>query len=248
MITKAYIHDYGSNKIEQEHRDIKIVLESRGIGCELFTLKKLQRNQLLLNDETLVVGDHSVMSQVLKKLNFNSFTSCYPESLKKYLNRNIGEITVRRLLIESDGNALNIFVKPKSKTKLFTGFVIQSIYDLFKLETLAKETELYCSEVVEFISEFRVFVNRSKIVGMKKYDGDEKFTLNMNIVENAIHDFENSSEKTDGYGIDFGVLKTGETTLIEWNDGFALGSYGLDKEIYTDLIMSRWEEILSSNL
>ncbi|MFC5871435.1 ATP-grasp domain-containing protein [Chryseobacterium arachidis] len=247
MITRAYIHEYGNNKIEPEHLDVKNVLESRGIGCELFTLKKLQRNQLILNNETLVVGDHSAISQVLKRLNFNSFPSCYPESLNKYLHRNIRETTVRKLLLENDGNTLNIFVKPKSRTKLFTGFVIQSNYDLFKIETLAKDTELYCSEVIEFISEFRVFVNQSEIVGIKKYDGDEKVTLNMNIIENAIHDFENSTEKTNGYGIDFGVLKTGETALIEWNDGFALGSYGLDKEIYTDLILSRWEEILKTS-
>ncbi len=71
----------------------------------------------------------------------------------------------------------------------------------------------------------------------------------MNMVKTAIKDFENSDERTDAYGIDFGILKSGETALVEWNDGYALGSYGLDKEIYTDLILSRWEEILQeSNL
>jgi hypothetical protein len=39
-------------------------------------------------------------------------------------------------------------------------------------------------------------------------------------------------------------LDDGNTALIEWNDGFALGSYGLEKEIYTELILTRWEEIL----
>jgi len=57
------------------------------------------------------------------------------------------------------------FVKPKSKTKLFTGLVIESHYDLFRLETLAKDTELYCSSVVEWISEYRVLLNRSKLSG-----------------------------------------------------------------------------------
>ena len=46
------------------------------------------------------------------------------------------------------------------------------------------------------------------------------------------------------YGIDFGILKNGDTALIEWNDGFALGAYELDKEVYTDLILSRWKEIM----
>jgi hypothetical protein len=66
----------------------------------------------------------------------------------------------------------------------------------------------------------------------------------MEVVENAIYDFEQSNQRTDAYGIDFGVLDDGNTALIEWNDGFALGSYGLEKEIYTELILTRWEEIL----
>lgn len=249
MITKAYIQEYGNGKIEPEHQDVKDLLESRGIECELFTTKRLQRNQIQINEKTLIVGDHPTMLHVFKKLGVNSLASSYPESLRKYLKRNIWETTVRKLLMQDDGESLNIFVKPKSKTKLFTGFVVQSNYDLFKLETLAKDTELYCSSVVEWISECRVFVNQSKIVGIKNYDGDENLSLDMNIVESAIKDFENSNERTDGYGIDFGILKNGETALVEWNDGFALGSYGLDKEVYMDLILIRWKEILKiSNL
>jgi len=44
----------------------------------------------------------------------------------------------------------------------------------------------------------------------------------MNVVENAINYFENFNEKTAGYGIDFGILKNGETALLECNDGFTL--------------------------
>ncbi len=247
MITKAYIHEYGNGKIEPEHQDVKDVLESRGIECKLFTSKRLQRSQIQIDKETLIVGDHSTMLHIFKKLGINSLTSSYPESLRKYLKRNIWETTVRKLLSQNNREFLNIFVKPKSKTKLFTGFVVQSNYDIFKLETLATDTELYCSSVVEWISEFRVFVNQSKIIGIKNYNGARNLQLDMKIVENAIQDFENSNEKTAGYGIDFGILKNGETALVEWNDGFALGSYGLDKEIYTELILNRWEEILKTS-
>jgi hypothetical protein len=135
-------------------------------------------------------------------------------------------------------------VKPKSKAKLFTGFVINSTTDLYRLNGIAKDTDLYCSSVVNWLSEYRVFVNKSRIVGVKNYDGDKALTLNMEVVENAIYDFEQSNQRTDAYGIDFGVLDDGNTALIEWNDGFALGSYGLEKEIYTELILTRWEEIL----
>jgi hypothetical protein len=31
--------------------------------------------------------------------------------------------------------------------------------------------------------------------------------------------------------------------LVEWNDGFSLGSYGLEGGLYTDLILARWCEL-----
>lgn len=246
MITKAYIQEYGNGKTEPEFLEVKTVLESRGIDCEFFTIKRLQRNQIQINQETLIVGDHSTMLSVFRKMDIRSLTLSYPESLRKYLKRNIWETTVKKLMMQSHEESLTIFVKPKSKAKLFTGFVIQSNYDLFRLESFSKDTELYCSSVVEWLSEFRVFVNQSEIVGIKNYSGDINIKLDIDTVRTAIKDFENSDEKTSAYGIDFGILNNGETALVEWNDGFALGSYGLDKEIYTDLILRRWEEIFET--
>ncbi len=247
MIKSAYIHEYGNGKLEPEHSDVKTVLEARGISCELFTTKKLQRNQLDLNVSTLVVGDHPTISTVFKRIGYNISTDSYPQSLRPYLKRRIWESNVRKMLMESSQQDYsNIFVKPKRRTKLFTGFVINSNTELFKLDQISKKTELYCSELVEWESEFRVFVNRSKIVGIKCYEGAETIQLDMTEVEAAINDFEKSTNSTAAYGIDFGVLKNGATALVEWNDGFSLGAYGLDKEVYTDLIISRWEEILKS--
>ena len=245
MITKAYIHEYGNGRLEPEHEEVKQVLVSRGIECHLFTSKRLHRNQLKLDAQTLVVGDNPTIQTVLKRLGVNYSLNSYPDSLRTYLKRSVWETSVRRLMMESHGGEFSpVFVKPSQKDKLFTGFVIESQYDLYKLSTLSKNTELYCSSVVEWLSEFRVFVNKGQIVGMKHYDGNPTHLPDKNEIEKAVADFENSSEKTNGYSLDFGVLGNGETALIEWNDGFSLGSYRLDKELYTELILARWEEIL----
>lgn len=247
MILKAYIHEYGNNKIEPEHLDVKETLEAKGIECELFTSKRYMRNQIVVDHQTLVVGDNPTMMNVFKRLGINWMNDSYPESLRKYLKRSVWESSIRKLVMESHHKDVsNVFVKPKSKAKLFTGFVINSSLDLFRLDGIAKDTDLYCSSVVNWLSEYRVFVIKSKIVGIKHYDGDERLKLNIEVVESAITDFEKSNQRTDAYGIDFGILDDGTTALIEWNDGFALGSYGLEKEIYTELILARWEEILKT--
>ncbi|MDJ0366489.1 ATP-grasp domain-containing protein [Hymenobacter sp. H14-R3] len=245
MIKRAYIHEYGSNKVEPEHKGVMEVLEARGIRYEVFTAKRILRNQLVVDEDTFVVGDNAVIIPVLKKLGFICSNDSYPKSLEKYYGRHIWVTTIRDLVSQNSFKDVSgIFVKPKSKTKLFTGFVIKSEYDLFQLSVFSKNTDLYCSALVRWLSEYRVFVNNSEIVGVKLYAGNESLKLDMAVVEQAITEFEDSADRVSAYGIDFGVLDTGQTTLVEWNDGFALGSYGLDKEVYTDLLLTRWEEIL----
>jgi ATP-grasp domain, R2K clade family 2 len=46
--------------------------------------------------------------------------------------------------------------------------------------------------------------------------------------------------------IDVGVIgETGRTAVVEVNDGYALGRYGLDPDAYVDLPEARWRELLA---
>jgi hypothetical protein len=45
------------------------------------------------------------------------------------------------------------------------------------------------------------------------------------------------------YALDVGVLDTGETMVVECNDFWALGTYGLDPLLYTRLAAMRWREM-----
>lgn len=64
-------------------------------------------------------------------------------------------------------------------------------------------------------------------------------------LDNAILDFKSSEQSSEGYALDFGVLENGETALVEWNNGFAIGAYGLRPEVYCNMLIARWEEILN---
>jgi hypothetical protein len=63
-------------------------------------------------------------------------------------------------------------------------------------------------------------------------------------VRDAVAAYQSSGVAPAGYGIDFGVLSTGETALVEVNEGYGLGSYGLDDAAYADLIIARWCELV----
>lgn len=84
------------------------------------------------------------------------------------------------------------------------------------------------------------------IGGVDFYRGDPNIKMNNEVVENAICALDTAGESYAGYAIDFGVLSTGETALVEMNDGFSLGAYNIGPKVYMDLIIARWEELLST--
>lgn len=46
-----------------------------------------------------------------------------------------------------------------------------------------------------------------------------------------------------GYALDVEVCEDGRTLLVEVNDGYAVGSYGLVPTIYAALIDARWAQL-----
>jgi len=216
----------------------------RNIPVELFTEKRIQRRQLPISNDTLVVGFVPTVLAAVKLLGLQAPpTNDYPQALQSFLRRRIWQSTVAQLISHIYEGGAPIFAKPQGRKKRFTGHVFAQPDDLQYLENASNTTPILCAEVVEWLSEYRVFVVRSNIVGIKHYSGDPAIKIDERIIADAIQRLGNSGEITAGYGMDFGVMRTGQTALVEWNDGFSLGSYGLDRVVYTDLLIARWCEI-----
>lgn len=50
------------------------------------------------------------------------------------------------------------------------------------------------------------------------------------------------------YAIDFGVLTTGETALIEVNDAFAIGAYdNVPGDLYLMMLKARWNQLTKTD-
>jgi hypothetical protein len=184
----------------------------------------------------------------------------YPKSLDVFYGRKIykgkfGEITDKK----GDGKPSYelpftvispIFIKPADGVKEFTGFVLEKISTLRDINLYYPEvnsdTEIYISEVVDIISEYRCFVHKNKLVGIKHYDGDFTRFPNISIIELMIDKYKNDSPIS--YTLDVGIIsKTNttnyETILIEINDFWAIGGYGLDGKTYVRMLIDRFQEI-----
>lgn len=161
--------------------------------------------------------------------------------LPSYLRRVVTETTLGE--VRALKPKFPCFIKPLVADKTFTGYVVRSVPDLIRLRALPDNFQLLISEVVKFVSEWRVFINRHAIVNVKNYIGDYSKTPKFEIFEYAINDY---SEQKAAYSLDFGVTDKGDTMLIEINDAFGIAPYGLEPVAYLKFLMERWEEICNT--
>lgn len=248
MITHAFIAEKSNKKLGHEESLVVTALDERSIPYSFYTTKKIHRRQLPLSAESLVVGNMDCIYGALKQLGIPIPPSeSYPSSLRSFLHRKVRESTLgqeeKRF---AQGYSNPTFIKPRGRQKRFTGFVFKEDYDFQRVYGVSRQEPVYCSSIVSWVSEYRVYVVGSSIRSIDHYDGDPNTPIDISTVELAISTLKSAGEAYAAYGIDFGVLTTGQTALIEMNDGFALGAYSIKASDYTDLIITRWEELLAT--
>ncbi len=229
---RAFIHSFEGKPWNEECETAYIGFKRLGIECVLFsTNEELDKR----TPEDVVVGGMLIMEHVLRQNSIMPDNYNYPEILAKYRGRKIWSTKLKDLKKEK----LPIFIKPLEE-KSAKGVVVHSWKDANEYERLDSEAEIMCSEVVNFVSEWRCFVRYGKILGIQFYNGNKEAEYNMLVIKEAVESYK---EIPAGCSLDFGVTDDGRTLLVEMNDGFALGSYGLSEEKYAKLLLARWAEL-----
>ena len=137
------------------------------------------------------------------------------------------------------------FIKPYSQIKAFTGFSASSqLYiDLFAEDY---DGLVWSQEIVDIVSEYRLYITENGIsdsmLGLKHYSGDSLVFPDADFIRACVG---KSKEVLNyrSYTLDFGVLEDGRTILIEPNDGWACGNYGLEPNDYYKFVKNRWLQI-----
>src|SRR2546423_191140 len=139
MISKAFIEEMGSRRMESEMRDVYDELRQREISVELFTEKRVQRRQLPVAPDTLVVGYVKTMYSVLKMLDIEPPPlNDYPSVLQPFFHRRIWKSTVQELTDRIYNGSDPVFAKPSDDRKRFTDHVFRHGGDLVNTEHASK--------------------------------------------------------------------------------------------------------------
>jgi hypothetical protein len=192
-----------------------------------------------LQRENVVVGYVDGVQKALQHLGITPpIEPNYPEELTPFLGRKIWRSTIGAIANQPEN--WNIFVKPATASKAFTGRVIRSTKDLVGCGNSQSDLPVWCSELAEFVTEWRCFVRYGQILDVRHYAGNWRSRPDTQVIEAAVQQYTSAPA---GYAIDFGLTTDGRTLLVEVNDGYAIGAYGLFYIDYAKMLSARWAEM-----
>lgn len=205
-----------------------------GFECVLF--RSIEELDASSRGDVVVGGlgpvRHALVSRGVRIEEFD-----YPDELRGYMGRRTWSSAMDE--VAADCSMRRVFVKPV-EDKRFTGKTVACIGDLTGLGTSGYNPPVSCSEVVDFRAEWRCFVRYGDILDVRPYKGDWRLSFDLAVIEGAVAAYETAPA---GYAADFGVTHDGRTLLVEVNDGYSLGCYGLQHNLYAQLLAARWAEL-----
>ena len=142
------------------------------------------------------------------------------------------------------------FVKA-TKTKVFTGKIIKDISDLMGCGNYNENYEVLVSEPFDIKAEWRCFITYDKLIDVRPYgmiakpDNDSYYyTYDSKVLKQMMEVFVDWEDRPASCSMDICVTSDGSTLLVECNDSYALGCYGLSSLFYAKMILARWSQLL----
>lgn len=247
MFKRAFLEQKKPGEFRHEESLIRQECERLGVEVIPCLLKQIQRRQLPLTRDCFISGSIDVMHGAMKQLGIEvPEPNDFPKSLEPFFHRKIWRSSVKALLSALEYER-EVFAKPAGRQKYFNGRVFSSHSDMCFLSGVSRQEPVWCSDIVNWKSEFRIYVIGTEIVAQRLYSGDPAVLPSQATIDEAIRLYAASGEAPAAYGIDFGVLDTGETALVEANDGYSLGVYNLEAGPYTQLLFTRWQQLLQNS-
>lgn len=206
------------------------------------TVKRFEDSSEIPGDPTnIVVGSVEMCSRWLSIHGYQVPELIGLSEYVEFLGRAIGASHIDDINHPDSEFKYPLFIKPYSTIKAFTGFVATD--DLTK-KVFSEQYDgwVWVQEVVDFVSEYRCYISNNRIVGMKHYSGDCLIFPDPDFIK-KVFEFTKTQIDYHSYTLDIGVLENGQTVLIEINDGWAIGNYGLEPQTYYLFVRNRWLQL-----
>lgn len=222
----------------------------RQLGAEIAPYHLIEDIYNKVSQDDIVIDYIDQVQTIFHKFNVKVDIENYPDCLREFLHRKIWIDTINSISSNPDKWSAGWFVKP-IKEKAFTGKIISSIKDLIGCGSCYEDYNVICSEPINIKAEWRCFIYYDKILDIRPYGFSNtehwRYHYNIETVDNILSKFITWQDRPVACSIDIGVIEKDNeyiTVLIEVNDCYALGCYGLDSISYAKMISARWSQIL----
>jgi hypothetical protein len=195
-----------------------------------------------LASEDVYVGSLDFMREVFHILEVKVVPLGIVKDLLPYYQRDIKYATLQDA---RKGLCDGSFIKPYVE-KLFPYTVLDSLNAKICLDIhseLPGDTKIIVSAVEDFVSEYRCFIHKGKLVGVKPYTDDwhDNPPVDLSTVPAMVASWK---KPPIAYTLDLGVTSEGKTKLIEVNDFWSCGCYGFEGPKLVTMTTQRFKEIL----
>jgi hypothetical protein len=147
------------------------------------------------------------------------------------------------------------FIKPFQQ-KLFSGLVVDK-YSISSLKEFSDDLQVMVYDVLpKIVSEWRVYVLNNKIEDIRNYGGNFMVFPDIDFIKYKIKNHYQDLPFT--YVMDVGVCLNDDpysttpnsdktkNVIIEFNDMYAIGNYGVPNDLYVRMLRTRYFEIIRS--
>lgn len=227
----------------------------RELGAEIVPYHSIDEIYDWVTKDDIVLDYIDQCNAIFNKFNVTPNIPDYPKEFEKFLGRKIWEDTIDSISTMEEKWSAGWFVKPK-KDKAFTGKIIKNIADLVGCGNHSENYEVLCSEPLDILAEWRCFILYDNIIDVRPYGlllnsrnpgktPDWNFHYDEKVLNEMLETFRNWEDRPMGCSMDICVTKDNRTLLVEFNDAYALGCYGLPSLYYAKLISARWSQLLN---
>lgn len=243
-VTRLVIEERNTGSPAREEALLASHAATLGVPVLGLTWKPFVRGQVRPEEGDVVAGSVAFVRGALQALGLRlPLPTPYPGELAPWLFRRVWSVPkLSEALAAYELSQHPVFIKPAKRWKLFTGFVLDTPVPP-QLYAVSKSEPVWCSEAVNFVSEWRAYVVRGEVrfIGRCPNSGNVEGRPDEESIRAAARAYVSAPS---AYAIDFGILKTGETALVEANDGFSVGAYDdVPAEVYWDMVATRWQEL-----
>ena len=222
----------------------------REMGAEIIPYHSIDEIFDRVEREDIVLDYLDQCREIFAKFDVVPEIPDYPPALRDFLGRKVWRDTINSISSDETKWSAGWFVKPVHN-KVFTGKVISSIGDLMGCGSCYEDYEVMVSEPIDILAEWRCFIMYDKLIDVRPYGSISApdyegywYHYDSDVLRKMLKAFVDWNERPVACSMDICVTKDGRTLLVELNDAYSLGCYGLPGVPYAKFISARWSQLL----